>query len=138
MLNSTVRPRKTVTNQEYHELVVQALTGSGHTAEDNDNLFYELDRARVVPASELPSDLVQMGSWVCFRDEEGATHAGTLVYPQQVHSKVGQISVLTPVGTALFGLRAGQEISYRSRTGHCRKLTPIRVKPPAPAPAAGY
>ena len=35
----------------------------------------------------------------------------------------GRISVLTPVGAALIGLRPGQSIEWATRTGEIRRLT---------------
>ena len=51
----------------------------------------------------------------------------TLVYPAQADISQGKISVLTPVGTALIGLRAGHSITWDTRTGETRRLTVLKV-----------
>lgn len=133
MRHFTLRPHIIVGDTEYHQLVVLALTGSGHSADANDNLFYELDRARVVPTAELPADVVRMGSFVTYRDDGGAVREVRLVYPQHV-TGARTVSVLTPLGTALLGLRAGQSISYRpSWDAEARSLTALQVEDPRTA-----
>jgi regulator of nucleoside diphosphate kinase len=129
MLNFALSPRKIVSDQEYHQLVVIALTDSGHSADDNDRLFYELDRAQIVLEADLPPDVVRPGSAVTYRDNEGDMHTVRLVYPQQAHPELGRVSVLTSLGTKLLGLQAGQSVSYRSRNGRNRALTAVRVTP---------
>lgn len=134
----TLRPRITVGDTEYHQLVVLALTGSGHSADANDNLFYELDRARIVPTAQLPADVVRMGSPVTYREGEGSVHTVRLVYPQQATAP-GNVSVLTPLGTALLGLRDGQSISYRARwDAEEQTLTALQVGPPVPLSGASH
>jgi regulator of nucleoside diphosphate kinase len=73
----------------------------------------ELVRARVVPPEKMPHDVVTMNSRVVF--ENGATgerREVTLVYPGSADIDAGKISILTPVGTALLGLRVGQSIDW--------------------------
>src|SRR6478672_4470974 len=67
-------------------------------------LLAEMDRAQVTSADALPSGVVQMGSTVIFRSEDGETRRVTLVFPGQADIGKGKISILTPVGAALIGL----------------------------------
>src|SRR5690348_6090775 len=96
---------------EHRQLTVLALAGTGHTPDTSDDLLYELDRADILPDHRVPPDVVRMGSRVVFRTSENDTRAVTLVYPADADIADGRISVLTPVGTALIGLRAGQSIT---------------------------
>ena len=82
-----------------------------------------------MPDARLPRDVVRMGSRVVFRTGEEIREA-ELVYPAQADIAQGRISVLTPVGTALIGLRAGQSITWRTRDGRKQVLTIVRVTPP--------
>lgn len=78
-----------------------------------DMLIRELDRATVVPSTEIARDVVTMNSTVRFV-EEGAhkTYELTLVYPDTA-GQPGTVSILAPVGSALLGLSVGQKISWR-------------------------
>lgn len=78
----------------------------------------ELRRASVVPRSEIPSDVVTMGSTVRLKDlesEEEETY--TLVYPDDADIETNRLSILAPVGTALLGYRAGDEVEWPVPSG---------------------
>jgi regulator of nucleoside diphosphate kinase len=90
----------------------------------------ELERARVVPAREVGADTVAMGSRVVFRDDAGEVHHVTLVYPEDADMGQGRLSVLTPVGAALIGLRVGQSIRWRTRADEERTLEVLSVTRP--------
>ena len=114
---------------EHNQLTPLALAGSGHSPDAADDLNHELERARVVADPELTSDVVRMGSLVKFRtgrDERSVV----LAYPADADIAERRISVLTPIGTALIGLRAGQSISFRTRDGRPQMLTVLAVAPP--------
>lgn len=122
-------PPVIIATSEYGQLARLALAGTGHSADAADDLLYELDRASVVLDAELPPDVVRMGSRVRFRtgrDERTVT----LSYPADADIASRRISILTPVGTALIGLRAGQSITFRTRDGRPQMLTVLAVHPP--------
>lgn len=125
---------------EHQRLLVLALGGTGHSPDDSDYLLYELDRAMIVPAHTVPADVVRMGSRVRYRTGDGAERAVTLVFPKEADIGAARISILTPVGTALIGLRRGQSITYLARDGRRQSLTVLDVASPAgddaPGPAA--
>jgi regulator of nucleoside diphosphate kinase len=73
----------------------------------------ELRRARVVPRSEIPPDVVTMNSVVRLRDlESDEEETYTLVYPADADIGQNRLSVLAPVGTALIGYRAGDDVEW--------------------------
>jgi regulator of nucleoside diphosphate kinase len=113
-----------------HRLLLRLAAGSGQTADDSDELLYELERATVVPDQFLPSDTVRMGSTVSFRTGDGENKSVELVLPVDADIAAGKVSVLTPIGTALLGLRTGQSISWRTRDGRRQALTVLQVMPP--------
>ncbi len=120
-------PDITLGTSDHRQLLVLALAGAGHSADIADNLLYELERARVVPDSQLPGDVVGMGSHVRYRTWDGVEREVTLVYPARANIAEGRISVLTPVGTALLGLSTGQSISWMTRDGRRQTLTVLSV-----------
>ena len=83
----------------------------------------ELERARVVPTREVATDVVIMGARVVFDDDQGERHDVILVYPEEADMGKGRLSVLTPVGAALIGLKVGQSIRWRTRADEERTLT---------------
>lgn len=97
-----------------------------------DRLMAEVARATVLPSAEMPADVVNIGSAVRYRDEmTGREQTVSLVLPQDVDIDRGRISVLTPVGAALIGLRAGATIGWETREGAERRLTVLAVTPAA-------
>lgn len=125
---------------DHRSLLGLAMAGRGHTTGDSDGLLYELERARVVEDDSVPPDVVRMGSAVRYMAGGGAERVVTLVYPKDADIQNGRISVLTPVGTALLGLRTGQSITWVTRDGRKQVLTVKSVTPPAedddPGPVA--
>jgi regulator of nucleoside diphosphate kinase len=87
-------------------------------------LLREAERARLHSAARIPSDVVTMGSQVEFLDDSSdGRRTVTLVYPGEADIAEGRISILTPVGAALIGLRAGQSILWPDR-----RLTVLGVR----------
>lgn len=77
----------------------------------------ELERAEVVEPSAIAPTVVTMNSTVRFRElPAGSEFNRTLVYPRDA-GKEGTISILAPVGTALLGLKVGDEIEWPSPKG---------------------
>ena len=131
MRNPIRRPQIVIGEIEHRQLQILAMAGIGHTADAADDLFHEMDRARVVPDAALARDVVRMGSTVRYRTDTGQEQVVTPVYPAHADISAGKISVLTPVGTALIGLRAGQSISWMTRNGRTQVLTAVSVSHPS-------
>jgi regulator of nucleoside diphosphate kinase len=96
-------------------------------------LLGELERARTVPAAELPADVVTMGSHVVFLDRAGGEeHTVQLVFRALADIGQGRLSVLTPIGAGLIGLRRGEAIDWPNRRGERRRLEIVAVFQPEP------
>ncbi len=101
---------------------------TGPMASIADQLLNELDRAHVVTQTKLPQDAVRPGSLVSFTTTDGFDRTYELVFPGEADISSGKVSVLTPVGAALIGLREGQTIPWTARDGRQLSLTVVRVK----------
>jgi regulator of nucleoside diphosphate kinase len=87
-----------------------------------DDLEAELDRADVVLPVDIPFDVVTMNSEVTVRDmdsNEEMTFA--VVFPSDADIDRQRISILAPIGTAVFGYRAGDTIDWKV-PGRTRRL----------------
>lgn len=94
------------------ESVLDALSESCDDIKDK--LFMELDRADLVEPAEVPPTLVTMNSRVRFTVlATGVTMVKTLVYPKDQAFNEQNISILTPLGSALLGLSIGQDIEWQ-------------------------
>ncbi len=97
--------------------------GNGRDRSSALQLEEELARAFVVGQTEVPADVVTMNSRFVYVDEEtGAKSTVTLVYPNEAAPADGKLSVLSPVGAALIGLRVGQSIQWPLPNGRKRRL----------------
>ena len=95
---------------------------------NKEELEAELERANIVEPADMPPDVVTMNSTVIFRMESSNTEfALTLVYPKDMDDGTGKISVLAPVGSALLGLREGDEISWPKPGGGLLKVRILKV-----------
>jgi regulator of nucleoside diphosphate kinase len=111
---------------------LQALGEAGldRNADLAEILLTELDRAKVVADDKLPEGVVRMGSRVTYETDAGQQTSVTLVYPVDADIEAGRISVMTPIGTALIGLKKGQSITWRDRADKRHKLTIVSVLAP--------
>jgi regulator of nucleoside diphosphate kinase len=81
--------------------------------EDVRELVREIQRASVVAAAEIPTDVITMNSKARLLDlDRESTLEYTLVYPQDADFAAGKISVLAPIGAAMLGYRVGDEIEW--------------------------
>lgn len=88
----------------------------------------ELDRASVVPPADIPGDAVTMNSVVTFKDEDSSDELTiSLVYPSGAGAP-GTVSILAPVGSALLGLRVGQQIEWPTPDGRRRLLRVLEIE----------
>lgn len=96
-----------------------------------ERLLQEIERSQVVSSSDLPQDVVTIGSRVTFIDESTSQQQTvTVVFPPDADIAERRVSVLTPIGAALIGLARGASINWETRTGETRELTVIDVSPP--------
>ena len=93
-------------------------------------LSAEVQRAVLCDDKALPADRVGLHCQVSYRLDWGpATAYRTLVFPEDLHDEDRQISLLSPIGTALLGLRKGdQMLVFLPETGF-HKLYVEGVKP---------
>lgn len=101
--------------EDRHELLVLAMGCTGHSADQADDLLYELGRAVAISDDELPADVVRMGSMVTARMDDGEKQFLRLSYPRE--RARDSLSIMSPMGTALLGLRAGQSMKWTNRDG---------------------
>ncbi|ABY39599.1 nucleoside diphosphate kinase regulator [Brucella suis] len=121
------KPNIVVSEVDYERLMGLASNASERFEEIAEELMAELDRAKVVTAKRIPENVVQMGSTVEFRANDGHERRVTLVYPGEADIAKNRISTLTPIGTALIGLAPGQSISWTARDGKQHELNVLKV-----------
>lgn len=88
-----------------------------------------LESSDVVDSRSVPPTVVTMYSQVLVEDPsgEGATQKLTLCYPRDAEPARGFISVLSPVGSSLLGLRVGEVARWRTPAGQAGAARVVEV-----------
>ena len=125
------KPAITLSAEDYERLSVLAHAARKRTPDLADELAEEVGRAQVLAKGIHPQHIVAMNSEVEFRDETtGKVQRIRLVYPEDADISERKISILTPVGTALIGLRPGHSMPWETPSGEMRQLTVLAVSEP--------
>jgi regulator of nucleoside diphosphate kinase len=95
-------------------------------------LLEEIERAELHEPETLPDSAVTIGSEADFIDDRTRqVRTIELVLPAMANIAEGRISILTPMGAALYGLTAGQSIDWPDLDGNERRITILRVRQPS-------
>lgn len=133
MLSNTVaagehRPPIHLSESDYDIIAGLALRMPANAASSS-GILDEIDRAEVHPDGDLPHDVVAIGSTVTFLDNStGSTRTVDLVLPGEADIAAGRVSIMTPVGAGLIGMRIGSEISWPCPDGRPRTLKILSVE----------
>lgn len=134
LAQATQRPPIVLIESEADALADLALEIRDRHPNVSQMLLDEIDRAELALPDEVPADVVTMGSTVEFVVEKtGERRTVRLVYPREADIAEGRLSILTPVGAGLIGLRVGQSISWPTRSGEERLLVIESVSRPEQA-----
>ena len=112
---------------------LNALVVSQSDAVELKRLAHELRRATVIPAHSAPADLVTMNSTVVYDDERSAAPKEvTVVYPWRAGER-GTVSVSSPLGRSLLGMRVGRSCGAldESSDGGALRIVAIAYQPEA-------
>ncbi|MGN6109706.1 MAG: nucleoside diphosphate kinase regulator [Kofleriaceae bacterium] len=117
----TVRDQIVITDHDLQRL--QPLVDSAA----NESLEAELQRAIVVGRRQVSPDVVTMNSDVEYEDAvTGVRRKVRVVFPKDADPSRGWVSVLAPIGSALLGLRVGQQIEWKMPTGS-KRITVVAI-----------
>jgi regulator of nucleoside diphosphate kinase len=122
--------RLLITNSDLErlrELIVEEKRWEPRGNEYLHRLEREMAAARILPPDAIPADVVTMNSTVRLLDlDSRETMDLTLVFPDDANVDEDKISVLAPIGTAVLGYRAGDEIAWPVPDG-VRRLKVVEV-----------
>ncbi len=99
-----------------------------------DSLGAIIDNADLVRPEEVPADTVTMYSQVMLVDSATGVHSKlTLCYPYDAEPAKGFISILSPIGISLIGLRVGALARWHGPDGNAAsaQLLSILFQPEA-------
>lgn len=112
--------RKLYINALDHERLTRLIEEANYGVAELDASFRvlqtELARATVVAPKALPGDVISMRSRIRIT-LDGTDMVVSLVYPDEANRTQGKLSVLSPIGTAIIGYRAGDVIQWQTPGG---------------------
>jgi regulator of nucleoside diphosphate kinase len=97
-------------------------------------LSSELERASICEVDDVPPDVVTMNSRLLFQvDWLAGMHSRILSYPENYVPNGQFITIASPVGVALVGLREGDRMQFKDREGNpCSvQLVSVMIQPEA-------
>lgn len=118
---------RTLTELDFARLTI----GDGQLPEELENSF---DFPTLVPSVDIAPDIVTMYSQVEIKDQQsGHSQKLTICYPKDAEPTSGFISVLSPVGSSLLGLRVGAIARWQAPHGaECTaEITALLFQPEA-------
>ena len=87
-----------------------------------------LDNSDLVASAAVPATVVTMYTQVLLQDAAGGEpHKVALCYPDDAEPSQGFISVLSPLGAGLLGLRVGDVARWRTPVGVDRRARIVKV-----------
>ncbi|MFA7553278.1 MAG: nucleoside diphosphate kinase regulator [Spongiibacteraceae bacterium] len=118
-----------VTESDYNQLT-ELIKRQGDT-EAADNLDEELSRADIIAKGKSRKNVVCLNSTVTYRDNDNnAETRVTVVMPQDANIEQAKVSVLSPVGSALIGLKKNGYIEWPLPNGAIKRLTIVEIEHP--------
>jgi transcription elongation factor GreA len=100
-------------NAEYHA----AKERQGQVEASIGDLEDRVSRAQIVDPTSLSGDRIIFGATVTLLDDEDKPVKYQIVGPYEADAKVGRISYASPLGKALIGRKAGDEIEVTVPSG---------------------
>lgn len=96
-------------------------------------LLDEIDRADVVSDDQVPEDIVTIGSTVTYQvGVTGSMNTIQLVRPHEADLAKMKVSIVSGIGAALIGLRAGQRIQWElGGRQHVLEIIRVSRSPPS-------
>jgi transcription elongation GreA/GreB family factor len=109
---------------------LSAAAASGHKSPVAAFLRAELRRAHFCAEPALPAQTAVMNGPLRYRIDWGPDSASCrVVYPEDFSGNDDEISLLSPLGVALLGLRAGERMPFFTQDQGFRLLTVVEAEP---------
>ena len=109
-----------VTINDYQRIIgmIELAAMRTRVPEAVDHLLTNLKGARMLPQENISVDIITMNSSALLTDlSSGKEIELTVTYPLDADNLSKKVSVFSPIGTALFGSRVGDVVSWKVPSG---------------------
>ncbi|PKP15058.1 MAG: transcription elongation factor GreAB [Bacteroidetes bacterium HGW-Bacteroidetes-23] len=94
-----------------------------------EKLMEEIKKAKVVDSIKMPSDVIRLNSVVTIKTDFGGEKKFQLVIPSKSDLSQNKLSVMAPMGLALFGYAENDEVEWEFPSG-LNTIKIIKVEQP--------
>ena len=122
-LRSAIQMGDLSENADYHK----AKEDQGFMEGRIQELEYLLKNARIIDASDVPTDSIQVGSRVTVQEGDYPAETYYLVGATEANPREGKISNESPIGQAVIGGHVGDEVSANTPGGEI-KLKILKIE----------
>lgn len=110
-----------VEKREY-EMLKQLITNTQYSTDKTykasiEKLSGELKSAKITAKEEMPDEIVRFNSIVTIKIPNGDEKTFQIVTPEKSDISMNKLSILAPMGLALFGYAVGDEFLWQFPTG---------------------
>jgi regulator of nucleoside diphosphate kinase len=116
------KPEIVISTQDFD--LISDLLDKKRSSTEHLKLTEEIDRATIVDKKELPENVVSINSTVSFIIEATKKEFTYKLVAPKADLRSTEISILSPIGTAIFGLTVGQTIEWPMSAG---KAVAVRI-----------
>jgi regulator of nucleoside diphosphate kinase len=115
--------------------VLKTLFSTIHNGKDKtyrlsfEKLMEEIKKAKVVDSIKMPSDVIRLNSVVTIKTDFGGEKKFQLVIPSKSDLSQNKLSVMAPMGLALFGYAENDEVEWEFPSG-LNTIKIIKVEQP--------
>lgn len=117
----------TVTELDYVRLN-SLIAAAGDNSPAVERLEAALDQADQLPSTEISADIITMHTRVKVKEPNGDVQSMTLCYPKEADVSKGMVSVFSPIGASLLGIKVPGKISWTSPDGAVRSLKIVKIE----------
>jgi regulator of nucleoside diphosphate kinase len=90
--------------------------------------FLRAEVHRAIVVDDPDDDVVRLNAWVTYRVDWEPTESRLLVHPDDYVPGGHHLSVLSPVGAALVGIRLGERMPFFDLGGTLHLVTPLSLR----------
>lgn len=94
-----------------------------------EKLLEEIKKAKVVDSSKMPLDVIRLNSVVTIKTDFGGEMKFHLVIPEKSDLSKNKLSIMSPMGLALFGYAENDEVEWEFPSG-LNTITITKVEQP--------
>jgi transcription elongation GreA/GreB family factor len=116
----TIQTNKLMMVKDDHDLIIDYLKKNKAVLKGADNAFLlsKMEQAELLAEPDFPWEVIRLNSKVIIRDKVARlNYTYTVVMPEHADHRKCKVSLFSPIGSALFGFRRGEDTYWQTANG---------------------